>query len=154
MALRNYAYDYEEYRKEDKRPNIKLIKNKNVSNKSKNKVSKVSLVFSTLCIFAMLVIISYRYNLISEKNLTVQRLEMSQIEAEALLTAAEVDYSKMVDIVEVEAYAKQQLGMQEPEKSQMVYLGSDYNKPIVANNTQGFFSNLLNSVKQKISEIF
>lgn len=154
MALRNYAYDYEEYKKVDKKPTIKLLKNKNINKNVKSKASKSSLVFATLCIFTMLVVINFRYNIISEKNLTVQRLEMAQVEAEGLLTAAEVEYSKMVDIVEVEAYAKQQLGMQEPEKSQMVYLGSDYNRQIVSNDSQGFFSSIVNSVKQMISEIF
>ena len=154
MALRNYAYDYEEYKKVDKKPTIKLLKNKNINKNVKSKASKSSLVFATLCIFTMLIVINFRYNIISEKNLTVQRLEMAQVEAQGLLTAAEVEYSKMVDIVEVEAYAKQQLGMQEPEKSQMVYLGSDYNRQIVANDSQGFLGELINSVKQMISEIF
>jgi len=154
LALRNYAYDYEEYKKVDKKPTIKLLKNKNINKNVKSKASKSSLVFATLCIFTMLIVINFRYNIISEKNLTVQRLEMAQVEAQGLLTAAEVEYSKMVDIVEVEAYAKQQLGMQEPEKSQMVYLGSDYNRQIVANDSQGFLGELINSVKQMISEIF
>ena len=154
MALRNYAYDYDDYKKVEKKPTVKLIKNKNIKRIAKAKANRSSLVLTTLCIFAMLIVINYRYNIISEKNLTVQRLEMSQVEASALLTAAEVEYSKMVDIVEVEAYAKQQLGMQEPEKSQMVYLGSDYNKQTLANNAEGFLSNLVNNLKQKISEIF
>lgn len=150
MALRNYAYDYEE----EKKVKVKLIKNKNLNKNIKTKANKSSLVLATLCIFSMLVILNYRNNIISEKNLTVQRLEMDQVEASSLLTAAEVEYSKMVDIVEVEAYAKQQLGMQEPEKSQMVYLGSNYNKQIVTNDAQGFFEGVVNSVKQMISEIF
>jgi len=154
LALRNYAYDYEEYKKVDKKPTIKLLKNKNINKNVKSKASKSSLVFATLCIFTMLIVINFRYNIISEKNLTVQRLEMAQVEAQGLLTAAEVEYSKRGDIVEVEAYAKQQLGMQEPEKSQMVYLGSDYNRQIVANDSQGFLGELINSVKQMISEIF
>jgi len=154
MALRNYAYDYDLEKKLEKKTTIKLIKNKNFSKNVKSKANRASLVFATLCIFAMLVVINYRYNIISEKNLRVQRLQIAQVEAEGLLTAAEVEYSKMIDIVEVEAYAKQQLGMQEPEKNQMIYLGSEYNKQIVKNDSEGFFSNLLNDVKQKISEIF
>lgn len=154
MALRNIAYDYEDYKKVEKKPRIKLIKNKNIKKNVKVKANRVSLVFATLSIFAMLVVVNYRYNIISEKNLKVQRLEMAQVEAEGLLTAAEVEYSRMVDIVEVEAYAKQQLGMQEPEKNQMVYLGSDYDKQYISNDTQGFFSSIINTVKQMISEIF
>ena len=155
MALGNFAYDYNSQRKvkEEKGPSIRLIRNTNASKKRKAKASRASLVFTTLCIFAMLVVINYRYNIISEKNLTVQRLEIAQTEAAALLTNAEVEYNKMVDIVEVEAYAKQQLGMQEPEKSQMVYLASDYEKQVVA-DSGNFITKIVDQIKQKINDIF
>ena len=90
MALRNYAYDYDDYKKVEKKPTVKLIKNKNIKRIAKAKANRSSLVLTTLCIFAMLIVINYRYNIISEKNLTFQRFEMSQVEASALLTAAEV----------------------------------------------------------------
>ncbi|MBR5228107.1 MAG: hypothetical protein IKV94_05690 [Clostridia bacterium] len=155
MALGNFAYDYNSQRKEkvEKGPSIRLIRNTNASKNRKAKASRASLVITTLSVFAMLVVISYRYNIISEKNLTVQRLEIEHTEAAALLTNAEVEYNKMVDIVEVEAYAKQQLGMQEPEKSQMVYLASDYEKQVIS-DSGNFITKIVDDIKQKIKDIF
>lgn len=151
MALRDYAVDYEDYRKPQKQNKFKIIKN---NKKSKvHKANKASLVLSLFSVFSMLVIISYRYNIISEKNLEVQRLQISEEEVNAILTNSEVDYSKMVDITSIEAYATQQLGMQEPEKSQIVYLSGNYDTQYVA-NSNNVFANFVNNVKQKINEIF
>lgn len=154
MALRAYDFEPERKQKETKKVQFKVIKNKNVNKNKAKKANKTSLVITTLLIFGMLIVINYRYNIISEKNLEVQRLQLEEAEANALVTNAEIEYSKMVDIVEVEAYAKQQLGMQEPEKSQMVYVGSEYNGKSVTGATQSGISNIINTIKQKISEIF
>lgn len=154
MALRAYDFEPERKQKETKKIQFKVIKNKNVNKNKAKKANKTSLVITTLLIFGMLIVINYRYNIISEKNLEVQRLQIAEAEANALVTNAEIEYSKMVDIVEVEAYAKQQLGMQEPEKSQMVYVGSEYNGKSVTGATQSGISNIINTIKQKISEIF
>lgn len=154
MALRAYDFEPERKQKETKKVQFKVIKNKNVNKNKAKKANKTSLVITTLLIFGMLIVINYRYNIISEKNLEVQRLQIAEAEANALVTNAEIEYSKMVDIVEVEAYAKQQLGMQEPEKSQMVYVGSEYNGKSVTGATQSGISNIINTIKQKISEIF
>lgn len=153
MALRNLAMDFEPAKKQTRKPKIKVISNK--GKKVHAKVSsKTSLILSTLCVFSMLIILNYRYNLISEKNLTVQRLEIREDEVGALLTNSEIDYKKMVDISQVEAYAKQQLGMQEPEKNQMVYVGSNYKKQVVMGNNNGLLGNIISQIKQKINEIF
>lgn len=154
MALRAYDFEPERKQKETKKVQFKVIKNKNVNKNKAKKANKTSLVITTLLIFGMLIVINYRYNIISEKNLEVQRLQLEEAEVNALVTNAEIEYSKMVDIVEVEAYAKQQLGMQEPEKSQMVYVGSEYNGKSVTGATQSGISNIINTIKQKISEIF
>lgn len=155
MALRNYVYDFEQVKEEKKtKENIKLVKNKNVKKVQQKKANRTSLIVTLFAIFTMLIVINYRYNIISEKNLTVQRLQISETEAQALLTNAEIEYNKMVNIVEVEAFAKQQLGMQEAEKSQMVYLSSDYGKQVVVNSTDNFFVKIVNNIKQKINEIF
>lgn len=156
MAQANTAYDFEPAKKvkDTKKPEFKVIENKNLNKTKARKANKTSLVVATLLIFAMLVVVNYRYNIISEKNLTVQKLLMEEAEANALLTNAEIEYSKMVDIVEVEAYAKQQLGMQEPEKSQMVYVSSEYTGRTNSISSESGFAHVINIIKQKINEIF
>lgn len=156
MAQSNVAYDFEPVKKvkETKKPEFKVIKNKNLKKAKARKANKTSLVVTTLLIFAMLVVVNYRYNIISEKNLTVQKLQIAESEAASLLTNAGIEYSKMVDIVEVEAYAKQQLGMQEPEKSQMVYVGSNFDTKTVSSSTNSGIASVIDTIIQKINEIF
>lgn len=156
MAQLNVAYDFEPAKKvkSTKKPEFKVMKNKNLKKIKARKANKTSLTVSTLLIFAMLVVVSYRYNIISEKNLTVQKLQIAETEANDLLTNAEIEYSKMVDIVEVEAYAKQQLGMQEPEKNQMVYIGSEYDGKTISNSSKSGETGVIDTIIQKINEIF
>lgn len=156
MAQSNVAYDFEPAKKvkDTKKPEFKVIKNKNLKKIKARKANKTSLVVTTLLIFVMLVVVNYRYNIISEKNLTVQKLQIAESEAAALLTNAGIEYSKMVDIVEVEAYAKQQLGMQEPEKSQMVYVGSNFDGKKVSSSTNSGITSVIDTIIQKINEIF
>lgn len=156
MAQTNVAYDFEPAKKvkDTKKTEFKVIKNKNLKRIKARKANKTSLIVSTLLIFVMLVVVNYRYNVISEKNLTVQKLQIAETEAASLLTNAEIEYSKMVDIVEVEAYAKQQLGMQEPEKNQMVYVGSEYDGKKVSDSSESGATSVIDTIIQKINEIF
>ena len=67
VAQRKYLYDLsvpvkKTVKKQEEK--FKLIKNKNINIKS----NKATLVLTTLAIFAMLMIVTYRYNLISEKK--------------------------------------------------------------------------------------
>ena len=126
---------------------------KNTQNIKKIKAepkSKLSLILSVVALFTMAIVISYRYNLISEKNLEVQRLKMEQVTANSELATTEVAVKGIIDNDTVEAYAKQQLGMQKPEKSQMVYINSNYETKVEALGTENIFEKIIGKVKNLI----
>lgn len=161
IANRAYAYDLEvPKRKEEHMPNkkdFKLIKNpviKNMATKAqgiKTKPnSRLSLVLSVIAVFAMLILLSYRYNIISEKNLELQRLNIESGNVNAVLATTEVEVEQIIDKDTVEAYARQQLGMQKPEKSQLVYINSEYETKVESINEGNIVSKVVDKLKDII----
>lgn len=131
----------------------KKVLNTNVNNENKSKIkpkSKLSLILSVVTIFAMALVISYRYNLISEKNLELQRLKMEQATANSELATTEVWAERIIDKDTVESYAKQQLGMQKPEKSQIVYINSNYETKVEKVDTKNIFEVGIEKLKNLI----
>lgn len=158
ISDRNYAYDLsmvEPLRKtkQEVARDFKIIKgNKktNTKNQQKAKVAiksnKVSLIITTLSIFSMLIILSFRYNLISEKNLQLQRLSIEESKANALFTTTEIQVDKTIDEEFIESFAKQQLGMQKPEKSQIVYIDSTNDTKIDIVKQNSFLKTLIDKI--------
>lgn len=131
----------------------KKVTKTNANNVKKTKVkpqSKLSLVLSVVALFAMALMISYRYNLISEKNLRLQRLKMEQTTANSELATTEVWADRIIDKDTVESYAKQQLGMQKPEKSQIVYINSNYETKVEKVDTKNIFEIGIEKLKNLI----
>lgn len=149
IQSRNLAYDFSEQyampkRKINEQTEFKVIKSKKTAIKPK---SKVSLILSTTVIFAMLIILSYRYNLISEKNLDLQRQKNKLENVSSILATTEINLKQGNDLEYVENYAKQQLGMQKPEKSQIVYINADYKPEVTSQSNKNIFQNILDSIK-------
>lgn len=144
---RNLAYDLNRFEvapKKIKEPEFKVIKSKKQAVKPR---SKVSLVVTAISIFAMLIVISYRYNLISEKNLEVQRQNVILEDATSILATTEINAEQNSNLHYIESYAKQQLGMQKPEKSQIVYINANYDSEVKSLEEQNIFSKLADSIK-------
>jgi len=137
------------------KPKFKVIKPaKKSATKFKNKKrSKLSLVLTTLSIFGMLLIVSYRSNIISEKNLQVQRLKISLDSTNANYASTEIALSQKSDINYIEAYAKQQLGMQKPEKNQIVYINKDQKTEISKENSNGTLQVIFEKVRSIVGKI-
>lgn len=130
----------------------KVVKTNN-NNLKKTKVqpkSQLSLILSVVALFAMALVISYRYNLISEKNLEIQRLKIDQVAANSELATTEVAIDRIIDKDTVESYAKQQLGMQKPEKSQIIYINSNYETKVETVETQNIFEMGIEKLKNLI----
>ena len=132
-----------------KSPKIKTEVNTNVQKQLKSK-SKLSLILSVVAIFTMLIIISYRYNVISEKNLELQRLKINKSSVESELATTAIATEKMIDKDMVESYAKQQLGMQKPEKSQIVYINSKYETKEEEIENNNIFEKVVDKLKNII----
>ena len=134
-----------------KTPKKELNKNINSVKKAKTKPkSQLSLILTVVSLFTMALAISYRYNLISEKNLELQRLKIEQVTANSELATTEVAIDRIIDKDTVESYAKQQLGMQKPEKSQIVYINSNYETKVEEMDTKNIFEQGLEKLKQII----
>ncbi len=161
IADRAYAYDLSVPEiAPDYMPNkkdFKIIKapkkvqsTNNVKKPKTQPKSKLSLILSVVALFTMAIVISYRYNVISEKNLEVQRLKMDQVTANSELATTEVWAERIIDKDTIESYAKQQLGMQKPEKSQIVYINSNYETKVEEVNTKNIFEKGLEQLKKLI----
>ena len=148
-AAKKYLYDLSlpEKKTIKKEEKFKLIKNTNKNSISKS--NKATLVLTTLVIFAMFMVITYRYNVISEKNLQIQQLKEDLEVAKSELATSAIALEQVMDVNYVESYAKQQLGMQKPEKSQLIYVNMDGEETV----TRVSASNMISQVAQKIKGI-
>ena len=153
VAQRKYLYDLSVTEKKTvkkQEEKFKLIKNKNINIKS----NKATLVLTTLAIFAMLMIVTYRYNLISEKNLKVQQLKDDLETAKSELATTQIAVEKVMDVNYVEAYAKQQLGMQKPEKSQLIYINMENEESVKKTSSVNMIMSLVDKIKGAIKNAF
>ena len=155
LAERQYPYDLSlPERKTSKKAEdkFKLIKNSN--NRIISKKSKATLVLKTLLVFAMFLIITYRYNVISEKNLKVQKLKDKLEVAKSELATTQIAVDKIIDVNNVEAYAKQQLGMQKPEKSQIIYVNMENEEAIEKVTGSNMIVKCFDKIKGVINNVF
>ncbi len=150
---KNLAYDFsrqlEKERVYEKKPEFKVIKNKKIKASVKPK-SKVSLIFTTISIFAMLIVLSYRYNLISEKNLELQRENKELDKVTSIFATTEIAIKQGSNLEYIENYAKQQLGMQKPEKSQIIYINADYKSEVTNTQNKNIFQKMIEKMKDII----
>ena len=168
MAARKaYAYDYEmgstakkrEYTNDyqDEQSNVKRRYGKNKINRATNQKTKrrVSTVAFILCAFTMAMVLTYRYNLISEKNLQAQELKEELAAAESALLNAKIDVEQQTDLNKIEAYAKQQLGMQKPDKNQTIYVDTSIDEGTTqVEKTLNVFEKIVENIKDAIAKIF
>lgn len=113
--------------------------------------SKTVLVIS--CLFVMLMIITYRFNIISESNLTLQTLRNELERVQSNLAATEMDVKQSTDLAVIEAYAKQKLGMQKPDKNQVVYIDTSKETSVIKETTPTFVDKIIESIKEYINNI-
>ena len=102
----------------------------------------------------MLMIVTYRYNLISEKNLKVQQLKDDLETAKSELATTQIAVEKVMDVNYVEAYAKQQLGMQKPEKSQLIYINMENEESVKKTSSVNMIMSLVDKIKGAIKNAF
>ncbi len=81
-----------------------------------------TMVAFVLGVFSMSLVITYRFNIINEKNLEVQSLinKLQTVSSEVATSQILVDQN--TNLEQIEAYAKQQLGMKKADSSQTVYV--------------------------------
>lgn len=146
----------EVYTDVSKRTNVKQDKKvKKISKKAVKTQNRAAIYLFIACVFSMTILLTHRYNVISEKNLKVQELKEELEDAESLLATTKIDVESNTDYNAIEAYAKQKLGMQKPSVNQIVYVDSSLQNDLVENvNNSSAFSNFISNIKAKLSSIF
>lgn len=149
-TARKFDYLYEDYPIKQKKQVKKKTVKKAVSTQ-KVHYSKTVLVIS--CLFVMLMIITYRFNIISESNLTLQSLRNELERVQSNLAATEMDIEQSTDLALIEAYAKQKLGMQKPDKNQVVYIDTSKETSVIKETNPTFVDKIIESIKEYINNI-
>lgn len=162
MSARSFYSDYYQVgtavrKKEYKKVTTKkpVTKKRQVNRVSKAKKNNTSVFLTIVLVFSMAMLLTYRFNLISEKNLKAQSLKEELAGVEATLATSQIDVEQSTDLNQIEAYAKQQLGMQKPDKNQTIYVDtSKTSKSVELQEENLKLDNIINSVKEFITNIF
>ncbi len=134
--------------------NTNRRKNVKINNEAKLRISQAqkrknaSMVAFVLCGFTMSLVITYRFNVINEKNLEVQNLinKLEVVSSEVATSQILVDQN--TDLEKIEAYAKQQLGMKKADSSQTVYVDtSDTINKIQVNQKTTIIDKIISYIK-------
>lgn len=141
-----------EYTNEGSRKKTKV--NKTKSYNKTNKKAKTSTIVMILCVFSMALVLVYRYNVINEKNLESQSLANEITKAESALITSQIEVEQNTDLEQIEAYAKQKLGMQKPDKNQTIYVDTSKTSNLVElqsditfiQKIEGKISNFINKI--------
>ena len=125
-----------------------ISKQNNLKRQQQQLRKKASMAACILCGFTMSVIITYRFSLINEKNLEVQRL-VSQLEtASSEAATSKIAVDQNTDLNAIEAYAKQQLGMKKADSSQTVYIDtSESINKVQVNQETTLWDKIINYIK-------
>ena len=93
--------------------------------------------------------------MISEKNLEVQNLKKELNKVESGLVSSQIDVEQGTDLNKIEAYAKQQLGMQKPDKNQTIYVDTSIDEGTTqVEKTLNVFEKIVENIKDAIAKIF
>lgn len=149
------ARKYSDYTKISPNKNVKIGKNKSLRREKIQKKNNVSVIVFILSVFAMTMLLTYRYNLISEKNLETIKLQNELSKVESSLLTSQIEVEQGTDLNKIEAYAKQQLGMQKPDKNQTIYVDTSSNTSVVeVENNNNNIQNIVDNIKDMINKIF
>lgn len=161
-ARKNYGYNYYEsgstarkleYADDNSRKKASVTKTRTL-NKA-NKKTRTSSIVMILCVFSMALVLVYRYNVISEKNLESQELADKLSKAESALITSQIEVEQNTDLNEIEAYAKQKLGMQKPDKNQTIYVDTSKTSNLVeVQSDTTFIQKIEDKISNFISKIF
>lgn len=146
------AYKVEEYSEVDT-----LIKEAKKENTKKNKNSAL---FIFICAVYMISIIASL--LVKTATITEQKAELTAIKSEYneilnINKKLEVDINSQIDLRKVEEIAIAQLNMNQPKKSQIVYITTeprDYGEVLAGNNNQRKNENIFASLIKSLNGYF
>lgn len=128
-------------------------KEKKVNKAVVNEKMHLKTVLVISCLFVMFMIITFRYNTISSSNLELQNLKTDLSRTESNLAATTVEVEQSTNLFEIEAYAKQKLGMQKPDKNQIIYIDTSKDASVVKETGDNFLDGFFKSIMGYIDGI-
>jgi hypothetical protein len=133
----------------------KFVKKNNKASNKKNVKRKTYSIAVILCMFSMALVLVYRYNVISEKNLESQSLADDLVKVESGLLTAQMEIEQNTDLNQIESYAKQKLGMQKPDKNQTIYIDtSKTSNSLEVQSDTNFFDSITDKLSNFFDKIF
>jgi len=101
------------------------LKKRKAVKKGKSKARRtrgVKTVFGILAVTALAFLLLFRYAMITEKTAQVQKLTAELQNVDSYIVQKECEMEQSLDLKKVEEIATTKLGMQRPEKHQLVYI--------------------------------
>ena len=117
-----YTYGTSALKIENPKPRTQV---KRGTAKKTNKKNVRSNILSIFVITALAFVLLARYAIITEKTTRLTKLRAEYETANSLVVQKEFDLEREVDLQKIEETATNKLGMQRPEKSQLVYITMD-----------------------------
>ncbi|MDP4092725.1 MAG: cell division protein FtsL [Bacillota bacterium] len=114
-TARQLDYDINTIFEEKKRPSVK--KHYRTNNKARTKA-----IFFTLALFAACFAIMIRYSIITEMNYQVSSVNQKYEDIKSKNSVLKVDIERATDLNRIREIAETRLGMQKPDKFQVVYV--------------------------------
>jgi len=87
-----------------------------------NRVTKVKIFVSILFLFTLGFLVAYRYALITDLNFKLYKLETQYEKLRSENSRLKVAIEKDTDLSKIKSIAETKLGMQQPDKYQIVYI--------------------------------
>ena len=87
-----------------------------------NKRVKLKAVFTILLVFSLCFTLTYRYALLTEMNYKISKTNRQYNELRDENARLKVDIEKSIDLVKIKELAETRLGMQKPDRNQVVYV--------------------------------
>ena len=145
------AYKYERVYEEPKKKAKKGVSKKHRTREMRKNV--LAFIIVTGLAFVLL----FRYACITEMSSRLTRLKGEYDEIQSVAVAKEFELEQEIDLKKVEEIATSQLGMQRPEKHQIVYVdmqNSDYTENTRASDGQNGVLAVITGAWEKLWEYF
>ncbi len=126
-----------------------------------NRKLKVKLFFGIITVFVMFAFITYRFSLITDLNYRVNKANIQYNNLKNENQILKVDIKSTTDLEKIKEIAESKLGMQMPDKAQVVYVNvperdytdvsSDYAKSSGNKSIIGYLSNKLGEISSLLN---
>lgn len=117
--------------------------------------TQIKIYLSLIFLFVLIMGTTYRYSLINAKNLELQSLKKQYKSAVSEVNLVNIDLESKYNLTSVEEYAKRILGMQKPDKTQIIYVDTRIDNYLENKENVNIFTGIkvfFEGIQMKINE--